>query len=108
NPWIGLFIGTVVVPTTLCVALAVHYHARQFWLRCFMSFVSLAVVGMGLRTLPFFPWAFAAWLALLAITIAWWFSLRPRMERDWAVGMEALPKVELRGTMLHVQNFRNF
>ncbi|MCE9554036.1 MAG: DUF4105 domain-containing protein [Planctomycetes bacterium] len=104
----GLFIGLVVVPTTIWMALAVHYHARRPWLRWFASFVPLVVVGTSLGVLPLVPWALAVWLGLLAITFVWWFSLRPRLDRDWAAGMEVLPCLELIGDSLRVRNFRNF
>ena len=58
--------------------------------------------------LPLMPWALTVWLALLVITIAWWFSLRPRSDGDWAEGMEVLPRAEIVGDTLHVRNFRNF
>ena len=29
----ALFVGLVVVPTTIWIALAVHYHVRRSWLR---------------------------------------------------------------------------
>ncbi len=76
-----LFVGLVVVPTTIWIALAVHCHVRRPWLRWFVSFVPFAVVGASLGVLPLVPWALTIWLALLVITIAWWFSLRPKIER---------------------------
>ena len=104
----GLFVGLVVVPTTIWMALAIHYHFRWPWLRWFVSFVPLVVVGASLAVLPLVPWALAVWLGLLVITIAWWFSLRPRSDRDWAVGMEVLPRAEIVGDTLRVRQFRNF
>jgi hypothetical protein len=53
------------------------------------------------------PWALAVWFGLLAITIGWWYTLRPGADRDWAVGMEVLPRAEIVGETLHVRNFRN-
>ena len=104
----GLFVGLVVVPTTIWIALAIHYHLRWPWLRWFASFVPLVVVGASLAVLPLVPWALAVWFGLLVITIAWWFSLRPRSDRDWAVGMEVLPRAEIVGDTLRVRQFRNF
>ena len=74
----------------------------------FVSFVPFAVVGASLGVLPFMPWALTIWLALLVITITWWFTLRPRSDADWAEGMEVLPRAEITGDMLHVRHFRNF
>ncbi len=103
-----LFIGAVVVPTTLWIALAIHYHYRQPWLRYFASFVPVAVVSICLMLMPLFPWSIGVWLGLVVLGIAWWFSLRPRSDRDWAVGMEVLPQAEIQGDTLRVLNFRNF
>lgn len=105
---VWLVIGIVVVSTTLWIALAIHYHFRQPWLRYLVSLVPLFVVGMAMGLLPFFPWAFVVWFGVLVLAIAWWFSLRPRSDHDWAVGMNLLPQAEVRGDTLHVKNFRNF
>jgi hypothetical protein len=104
----ALFAGLVVVPTTIWVALAVYCHVRRPWLRWFVFFVPLIVVGASLALLPLMPWALTIWLALLVITITWWCSLRPRSDGDWAEGMEVLPRAEIAGDMLHVRHFRNF
>src|SRR6476620_11794319 len=103
-----LFVALVVVPTTIWIALAIHYHFRRPWLRWFASFVPFVVVGTSLAVLPLVPWALAVWFALLVIAIAWWFSLRPRSNGDWEIGMEVLPRAEIVGDMLCVRQFRNF
>ncbi|HVC93120.1 MAG TPA: DUF4105 domain-containing protein [Pirellulales bacterium] len=103
-----LFVGLIVVPTTIWIALAVYYHLRRLWLRWVVSLVPVVVVGVSLRVLSFVPWALAVWLGLLVISIAWWFSLRPRSDRDWALGMEVLPRTEIVGDTLRVRHFRNF
>ena len=103
-----LFVGLIVILTTIWIALAIHCHVRRPWLRWFVSCVPLAIVGASLAVLPLLPWALAIWFALLVITITWWFSLRPRSDGDWAAGMEVLPRAEIVGNTLHVRNFRNF
>lgn len=103
-----LFVGLVVIPTTAWIALAVHYHSRQFWLRMLASYVPLAVVGASLLWLPLVPWALAVWLGMVIMTIAWWLSLRPRGDRDWVPGLDVLPQVEVSGDTLRIRQFRNF
>jgi hypothetical protein len=103
-----LFVGLVVIPTTIWIALAIRCHVRRPWLRWFVSFVPFAVVGASLAVLPLVPWALTVWFGSLVITIAWWFSLRPRSDRDWAAGMAVLPRAEIVGNTLLVRNFRNF
>jgi hypothetical protein len=105
---VWLFVGLIVVPTTIWIALAIHYRFRWPWLRWFASFIPLVVVGTSLAVLPLVPWALAVWLGLLVIAIAWWFSLRPRSDGDWEIGMEVLPRAEIAGDTLRVRNFRNF
>ncbi len=48
----SLFVGLVIAPTTLWMALAMHYHFQWLWLRLIVSFVPLATVGMSLSFLP--------------------------------------------------------
>ena len=103
-----LFVGLIVIPTTIWIALAVYYHVRRPWLRWVVALIPVVVVGASLGALPLIPWALAVWLGVLVITIAWWFSLRPRSDRDWAVGMEMLPRAEIVGETLHVRHFRDF
>jgi hypothetical protein len=103
-----LFVGLIVVPTTIWMALAIHYHVRRLWLRWFASLVPVAIVGASLMVLPLVPQAVAVWFGLLVITIVWWISRRPRSDRDWAQGMEVLPRAEIAADTLCVQYFRNF
>ena len=108
TPLAWLFVGLVVIPTTIWIALAIYCHVRRPWSRWFVSFVPFAVVGASLGVLPLVPWALAVWFGSLVLTFAWWFSLRPRSDRDWAVGMDVLPRAEIVGDTLLVRNFRNF
>ncbi len=108
TPLTSLFIGLVVIPTTVWTALAVHYHDRRPWLRRLVSSVPPAVVGASLLLLPLVPWTLAVWLALLCIVVAWWVSLRPRIDRDWAPGLAVLPRAEVIGDTVHIRHFRNF
>ena len=103
-----LFAGLVVFPTTMWVALAIHYHVRGLKLRWLASLVPLIIVGVSLTLLPMRPWALAVWFGLLLVTMLWWLSLRPRSDRDWRTGMDVLPQVELEGDILRIRQFRNF
>lgn len=103
-----IFVGLVVVPTTVWIALAVHYHDRRAWIRLLVSIVPPVVVGASLVLLPLVPWALAVWLGLYVLVIAWWFLLRPRDDRDWAVGLGVLPQIEIAGDILRIRQFRNF
>lgn len=102
------FTVLAMVLTTVWVALAIHYRFRRLWLRIVVSLVPLAIVGTSLRLLPLFPWALAVWLAMFAVALAWWFTLTPRTDRDWAWGLDVLPRIERAGDMIHVRRLRNF
>lgn len=102
------FIGFLVISTSIWIALAVHYHFRSAWQRYLASLVPLVVVGTSLAFLPLVPWVLAVWAGLLVVALGWWFSLRPRADGDWAVGMTVLPRAEIIGNNLKVRNFRNF
>jgi hypothetical protein len=104
----GVLVVCVVAPSTLWVAMAIHCRVRRPALRWLASLAPPIVVGLSFRLLPFFPWAVAIWAALIGATFVWWLSLRPRSDRDWAVGMEILPVVELAGDTLRIRQFRNF
>jgi hypothetical protein len=103
-----LFAAFVVIPTTLWVALVLHYHVRRPALRWCVSLVPLAVVAASLAFLPIAPWALLVWIALVLVAILWWRSLRPRSDRDWKTGMEVLPHAGLTGDVLRIRQFRNF
>ena len=40
--------------------------------------------------------------------LTWWNSQRPIGDRDWAVGMAVLPRVEIDGDRICIRDFRNF
>jgi len=103
-----LFVGFVVVPTTIWIALAIHYHVRGLGWRWFASLTPPVIVGVSLGLLPMRPWALAVWFGILLVTTLWWFSLRPKLNRDWKTGMDVLPHVELEGDVLRIRQFRNF
>jgi hypothetical protein len=108
NPLAGLFAGLVVVPTTLWIGLAIHYHVRRPWLRRLVFVIPIVIVGASLGLLPLLPWALAVWLSVVVIALVWWISLRPKSDGDWAAGMDVLPRAEIVGDTLRVRNFRSF
>ena len=46
-------------------------------------------------------------LALFALVLAWWFSLRPRNDRDWQPDVARLPRAEVDGSRLTLHNVRD-
>jgi hypothetical protein len=101
-------VATIMIPTTVWVALAVYYHVRRPWLRIIALIAPMIFVGGALTTLPLYPWALPVWFVWVGTATTWWFSLRPRMDRNWEIGMEILPQAEIQDERLHVRNFRSF
>jgi len=52
--------------------------------------------------------AYAAFVALFAVLLAWWFSLAPSNSRNWQPDVAQLPTAEIRGDTLTIRNVRNF
>jgi hypothetical protein len=100
-------VGFVIVPTAMWMTLAVHYHSAWRWARIAASLAPLMTIGTALWMLPF-SWVLMAWISVFGLTLAWWFSLRPQSERDWAIGMEVLPRVEINADDVQIGAFRNF
>jgi hypothetical protein len=103
-----LFTVLIIIPTTFWMAMVFFCHVRQTWLRIIAFMVPVVVVGVALATLPIFPWSMAVWGGLFLGTLAWFFSLRPRADRDWLIGMKELSHAEIRDQSLFVRNFRYF
>ena len=69
-----------------------------------VSLVTLMAVLLGYRRRP----VLAAYLALFAVLLTWWFSLAPSNERDWQANVARLSWAKIEGDMVTVHNIRNF
>nr|AUN37396.1 putative membrane protein [uncultured bacterium] len=106
---LGWLLGVfVILPTTVWMALVVHYRVNSWWARAGISLLPMIVIGAAFWLLPFAPWALAVWLGLFVVTLAWWLSLHPQADRDWAPGMTIMPRVEMDGDCFRIREFRNF
>ncbi len=107
--WVNsrLLDGLVLI-STAWMALAVHYHAPQRWLRWTWSLLSVLVVLGSFTWLPRYPWALVIWSSSLLLTLIWWTTRKPRSDRDWAPGLDRMPSVQLDGDRLTIHDFRNF
>jgi len=52
--------------------------------------------------------AYAAFLVLFALLLAWWLSLMPSNQRDWQPDVARLPVAEIHGDKITIRNVRNF
>ena len=72
----------------------------------FAAAVLVALVALFIRR---WRWrAFAAYLALFALLLAWWGSLAPSNDRDWQTDVAVLPYATIDGDLVTVHNIRNF
>ncbi len=69
---------------------------------------SLASVAGATDPSPFLHWwKPALGLALFAVAIVWWRTLRPSNERDWAPEYAEAPWAKINGDEVTIHNFRN-
>jgi hypothetical protein len=47
-------------------------------------------------------------LVLVLAVFAWWLSIAPRLDREWAPEYAELPRAEIRGDQVTIHNVRNF
>jgi len=52
--------------------------------------------------------AYAAFLVLFGLLLAWWLSLAPSNQRDWQPDVARLPTAEVQGDKITIRNVRNF
>jgi Ca2+/Na+ antiporter len=110
---VGLaLLGFVMLATAIWGVLALffsgpHSDAVRYSLAAAVAVASLA----ALIALFFRRWrwrAFAAYLALFAALLVWYFSIEPSNERDWQTDVAVLPYATVEGDMVTVHNIRNF
>ena len=101
-------LGVWIVATTVWMALAVHCHLRWLWLRRIATFGLLTIIGGSVWFVGLIPWGVVIWAGCFLAILAWWLTLRPRLDRDWALEMSVLPHVEVVGDKVRIRNFRNF
>jgi Domain of unknown function (DUF4105) len=73
---------------------------------------AFAFIGVVVLAALFVPrWrrlALGAFLAAFVALLAWWTTIAPSNERDWAPELALLPYAELDGELVTVRNIRNF
>ena len=52
--------------------------------------------------------AVGAYVALFAVVVAWWLTLEPRNDRNWLPDVARLPRGQIEGDVLTLENVRNF
>ncbi|REC94797.1 DUF4105 domain-containing protein [Kushneria indalinina] len=109
-------VALLIVFATLWGALALWYQlpGPAALVVTVMTLWALLGLGAALAMLRLFgvrrrpraiPWA---WLVASMILLAWWQTITPRGDRDWADDMAHLPRAEIQGDQVTLHNVRNF
>lgn len=53
-------------------------------------------------------WMTGLWLAAAVVLLVWWQTITPRGDRDWADDVARLPRAEIQGDRVTIDNVRNF
>jgi len=109
----GLGVGVLAVvlfAITMWAALAIYYADLSSGAspRLFVTVLYLIATLSAAVFIRPRRWGIAAVLALFLVVLAWFFSLTPSNQRDWAPEVAQLPSAEISGDHLTVYNLRNF
>lgn len=89
-----------------CTA-ALYLDVRPAWLRWPALMLFAGALGLAIAR-PAAHWRRqAATTAVLALVMAWWFSLRPSNQRTWRPDVEVLPEAEISGNTVRLRNVRD-
>lgn len=82
-----------------------HDDTARFVLAAAFAVASLAaLVATGFRR-----WrAFATYLVMFAVLLAWYFTIKPSNQRDWQTDVAVLPYATIEDDLVTVHNIRNF
>lgn len=97
--WLVFVVGSAWVAT----ALSVQFPSR-LWVLALFALVALGVALARIRT----RWGWAALLAVAAGTGFWYFSLTPRLDRDWADDVAHIVTADVAGDVVTLHNVRAF
>ena len=106
---LAVAIAPLVVAGTGWWTLALIYAAPgPPWVRgCLAAAYVLATGFILVRVRPLWR-ALAAWAATFLVLIAWWMTIRPSNDREWAPEVARQTRVEVAGDILTFRNVRNF
>ena len=103
-----VFAGIVLAACTLWGAGAL-YFAAPMGAALAGAFVFIGIAALAALFVP--RWrrpALAAFIGAFVALLAWWATIAPSNERDWAPELALLPYAELDGELVTVRNIRNF
>ncbi len=88
-------------------AAALYLDVRPAWLRWPALLLFASATGLALAR-PATVWRKqAVTTVVLALVLAWWFSLRPSNQRPWRPDVEVLPEAEISGNSVRLRNVRH-
>ena len=108
--WAGLFlIGVILVGLTVWAGLAISYaNLRSPSPRYIMAILYLLIVIAGVIFARPRKYRWAVPPLLFLIVLAWFFSIKPSNDRDWAPEVARVPWADFDGDRVRVHNVRNF
>jgi hypothetical protein len=107
-----LLLGLVEVLATLWGALAIRYSDLPSgpWRTALAA--AFGVLGLAAVAALLHPWArwraLAAFAAAFVLLLAWWGTIRPSNDRDWAPEYAVLSRATVDGDRVTLHNVRNF
>lgn len=106
-----LLLSTVLLTSSVWAVLALYF--QQAW-GTLPRLLLMAGWCLALMVLMALLWSGRPWLVLLvyglmfAALLAWWHTLKPSSERDWADDLAHITTGEVQGDRLTLHNVRNF
>jgi Domain of unknown function (DUF4105) len=104
----ALFLA-VAAPVTLWTCGAIYFDVcrERRWGRWAALSYALGVVLLFALLQPLWQ-AFAVFIGISALFLAWWFSQKPRNDRDWHPTAAVLPHAKIDGDVITIEHVRNF
>ena len=104
----GLVVLVALVLPGLWGAAALWFDGGSGWRGPLLGVLfALIIAGLLLFARPF-RYAALATLLLTGLVMIWWFSLKPSHTRDWLEDVSRLPRAQVHGSLLIIENVRNF
>lgn len=100
-------LGLVILGSAVWGAGALWYRGQRWHLALTVGWGVLYLIGLAGLWLDSLWWLAVPGLALLAV-LAWWQTIQPAHNRDWALDVSQLLRVEQQGQQVRLHNVRNF
>jgi hypothetical protein len=105
----GIAVAVIVAIMTAWAMLAIYYSdiLNETLRACCAGLFGIVTI-CGFISLPNRRRTLLCFLALFAIILVWWFSIKPSHNRDWQAEVAVLPYAAMQGSLVTIHNIRNF